>query len=148
LASVYSICLNDYLTICTEGVDFKVVPTGFKIYDQTDTICNKKLKVNWFGTNMRGKELKNGDYKPIYEFGAKRFKSRFGKIIVNRQQGCMDTGWNPIKISQKGKTLSFNDIGNLIFFEFDGDNDGKKELYLLNYFSCEGRLEFYKIDDK
>ena len=147
-ASVYSICLNDYLTICTEYVNFKVTPISIKIYDQIDTICNNKLKVNWFGTNMRGKELKNGDYKSIYEFGEKRFKSRFGKIIVNRQQGCMDTGRNPIKIVRKGKILLFNEIGNLIFFEFDGDNDGKKELYLLNYFSCGGRLEFYKIDDK
>ena len=76
------------------------------------------------------------------------FKSSFGKIEVYRKRGCMDTGRNPFKIVRNGKTLSFNDIGNLIFFEFDGDNDGKNELYILTYFSCEGRLEFYKIDDK
>ena len=76
------------------------------------------------------------------------FKSSFGKIEVYRKRGCMDTGRNPFKIVRNGKTLSFNDIGNLIFFEFDSDNDGKNELYILTYFSCEGRLEFYKIDDK
>ena len=142
-ADVYGICLNDYLTICAIDINIKVSPVGIKIYDHA-IVCNKKLKVNGFGTNGHIKKLNYGDDS----FSKKCFKSRLGEIEVYRKRRCMDTGRNPIKITRNGKTLLFNDIGNLIFFEFDSDNDGKKELYILSYFSCEGRLECYKVDDK
>ena len=147
IEGIYSICQNDYLTITTGDINIKVTPTGTIIYEQFDTICNKKI-ADKFGTNVKVKVLKDGDYEVIPEYGKKRFKSRLGKIEVDRQSGCIDTGRNPIKITRNSKTLLFNDIGNLVFFEFDSDNDGKKELYILTYFTCMGRLEFYKVDDK
>jgi len=143
------ICQNDFLTICFYDTKFKITPTGFYKFEEVDSICNApKIKINKFGTNMDYKKLKNDDVKIIHKVGKKRFKSRFGKIVVNRQTGCMDTGRNPLKILHNRKTLQFNDIGNLIFFEFDGDHDKKTELYIVNYFTCNGRLEIYKIDNK
>lgn len=130
------ICQNDFLTISAEATNFKINPAGLYVYQQIDTVCDRKIKLNGFASNFGVKEKKE------------HFKSRFGKIEVNRQQGCMDTGRNPITILQNEKTLLFKDIGNLIFFEFDGDNDGKNELYILNYFTCGGRLKIYRIDDK
>ena len=145
-----NICQNDFLVIRVGiGFNFMITSAGLYTCEKLDTICNKpKIKINGFYTNMNYKELKNDDFKIIYEIGKKSFKSRFGKIVVSRQSGCMDTGRNPIKIVRKGKTLQFNDIGNLIFFKLDSDNDGKTELYIVNFFVCEGRLEIYKVDDK
>jgi len=143
------VCKNDYLTIHIGTINFLIKPTGLWVYEQMDTICNQKIKVNGFTTNRKVKELKNGDYDISYELEKKYFNSRLGKIEVERKQmQCDDTGKNPVTISRNGRKLVFKDIGNLLFFEFDSDNDGKNELYLLNYFSCEGRLEIYKIDDK
>ena len=139
-----SVCKNDFLTIHVGGVNFKVIPTGLWIYEQIDTVCHEEIKVNGYSTNREVKEL-----KVSYILEKKNFKSRLGNIQVDRQMmRCDDTGNNPVKISREGKTLLFKDIGNLLFFEFDSDNDGKKELYILNYFSCMRRLEIYKIDDQ
>jgi hypothetical protein len=144
LFSYISVCKNDLLKISIEAINFKVMTTGLWIYEEIDTICNQKLERYGFGTNrnIKGLTYKNNS------FSKKCFNSRLGKIEVYQQLGCDDTGRNPFKIIQNGKTLSFNIIGNLVFFEFDSDNDGKEELYILNYFICEGRLEIYKIDDK
>lgn len=143
------VCKNDFLTIHIGTVNFLIKPTGLLVYEQIDTVCNQKIKVNGYTTNRKVKELKNGDYDISYELEKKQFNSRVGKIEVERKQmQCDDTGKNPVTITRNGKKLIFKDIGNLLFFEFDSDNDGKNELYLFNYFSCEGRLEIYKIDDK
>jgi antitoxin component YwqK of YwqJK toxin-antitoxin module len=143
------VCKNDFLTIHIGTINFLIKQTGLWVYEQIDTTCNINIKVNGYTTNRKEKELKNGDYDISYELEKKYFKSRLGKIEVERKQmQCDDTGRNPMKITKAGKTLLFKDIGNLLFFEFDSDNDWKNELYLLNYFSCEGHLEIYKIDDK
>ena len=143
------VCNNGLLTIHIGTINFSIRPTGLMVYAKIDTTCNQKINVNGYSTNRKVKELKNGDYDISYELEKKYFKSRLGKIEVERKQmQCDDTGRNPVTITRNGKNLTFKDIGNLLFFEFDSDNDGKTELYLLNYFSCEGHLEIYKIDDK
>jgi len=143
------ICQEDFLTICYDNIKLKISSTGFYKCEKNENICiQPKIKINEFGTNMDYKELKNEDVKIICKVGKKSFKTRFGKIEVNRQIGCMDTGKNPLRILHSRKTLQFNDIGNLMFFEFDGDNDKKTELYIVNFFTCGGRLEIYRIDDK
>ena len=143
------VCKNEFLTVHIGAINFLFKPGGLWAYEQIDTNCNQKIKLNGYTTNRKVKELKNGDYDISYELEKKYFNSRLGKIEVERKQmQCDDTGKNPVTITRNGKKLVFKDIGNLLFFEFDSDNDGKNELYLFNYFSCEGRLYIYKIDDK
>jgi len=131
------ICQDDFLTIGYSFTSLKITPEGLYKCKNVDETCNRpKIKIHGFGSNFATKT------------GKKSFKSRFGKIEVNRQTGCMDTGRNPVTILHNKKTLQFKNIGNLVFFEFDGDNDGKTELYIVNYFICDEHLEIYKIDDK
>lgn len=144
----FPVCKKEYLTVHIGAINFLVKPSDLLIYEQIDTTCYQKIEVNGFNTNRKITELNTGDYDISYVLEKKYFNVSLGKIEVNRKQmQCDDTGHNPVTITRNGKKLIFKNIGNLIFFEFDNDRDGKKELYLFNYFSCEGRLEFYKIDD-
>ncbi len=144
-----AICKNDFVTSHIGTINFLILPDGLKVYEQFDTVCREPVKLNGYTTNRKVKELKNGDYEIGYELEKKYFKSRFGKIEVERKEmQCDDTGRNPLTITNDHKTLLFKNIGNLLFFEFDSDRDSKKELYVFNYFSCEQHLEIYKIDDK
>lgn len=143
------VCKNDFLTIHIGSINFTITSSGIRVCEQIDTICNQKINVTGYTTNRKVKELKNGDFDITYEIEKKYYKSRFGKLQVDRKlMRCDDTGRNPVTIFRNGKTLVFKDIGNLLFFEFDNDNDGKNELYLLNYFVCQEHLLIYKIDDK
>jgi antitoxin component YwqK of YwqJK toxin-antitoxin module len=143
------VCKNDFLTIHIRAINFQFKPEGIWVYIQNDSTCYQKIIVNEFSTNQKVKELENGDYELSYELEKKHFNSRIGKIEVERKKmQCNDTGNNPVKIFRNGKKLVFKDIGNLLLFEYDSDNDGNNELYLLNYYSCQGLLYIYKIDDK
>jgi len=142
------VCKNELLTVHIGAINFLFKPTGLWVYEQIDTTCYQKIKVNGYTTNRKVKELKNGEYDISYELEMKNFKSRLGKIQVERKQmQCDDTGRNPVTITRNREQLIFKDIGNLIFFEFDTDSDGRNELYLLNYFSCQGQLEIYRIEE-
>ncbi|UII19612.1 toxin-antitoxin system YwqK family antitoxin [Fulvivirga ligni] len=141
------VCENEYLTVHIGAINFQFKSSGLWVYEQIDTVCNQKIKVNGYTTNRKLKELKNGEYDISCVLEKKNFKSSLGKIEVERKQmQCDDTGRNPVTITRNKGKLIFKDIGNLIFFEFDTDNDGKNELYLLSYFTCQGHLEIYRIE--
>lgn len=143
------VCHNDFLTIHIRSINFKYKPEGIWVYIQKDSICNQTIDGNTFLTNLKVIELKNGDHEVSYELEKKYFNSSIGKIEVERKRmQCKDTGSNPLKIIRNGKKLVFKEIGNLLFFEHDSDNDGYSELYILNFYCCEGKLFIYKIDNK
>jgi antitoxin component YwqK of YwqJK toxin-antitoxin module len=146
LDDAIQVCDNGDLTMSAGTIHFIIKPTGVEVHENLDTTCTKKIAVNGFSGNRNVKELKNGDYQISYTLEKKYFKTQVGQVEVERKQmQCDDTGRNPMKITKDGKSIYFKDVGNLIFFEYDCDKDGKKELYILNYFSCEGHLEIYKI---
>jgi hypothetical protein len=143
------ICKNDFLTIRIGFTNFLLKSTGLLVFQKIDSSCNQRMGANNFTTNLRVIEKKNGTIDISYVLEKKYFNARLGKIEVNREQmRCDDTGNNPVTIIRNGKKLIFKDIGNVLFFEYDIDNDNKTELYLVNYYCCLGRLEIYKIDDK
>jgi hypothetical protein len=143
------VCDNGNLVIHYGPTDFIVQPTGVEVQTKGDTICGREIISHCFETHRVVKDLKNGSVDIYYDTKKRHFKTQVGQIeVAPTQFGCDDTGQNPMKISRNGKTILFKDIGNLIFFEHDIDKDGKKELYVLDYFSCMGDLKIYKIDDK
>lgn len=140
------ICQNQFLTIHIGPVSFNIQQSGTEINMSNDTLCEKEVKIKEFECNRVVKENKKGNIEVYYFLEKKYYKSHLGKIEVERKQmGCDDTGNNPIRLIYKNKYIYFKDIGNLIFFEFDTDNDKTNELFILNYFCCMGRLEIYKI---
>ncbi|MES2560825.1 MAG: toxin-antitoxin system YwqK family antitoxin [Bacteroidota bacterium] len=143
------VCKNEQVVIHIGPINFLLTQNGFRVYEQFDPSCLQKIKTNGYTTNRDTRELPNGNYDVRYALETKLFKSRLGKIAVERKQmQCDDTGNNPLTITRDNKTLLFKDIGNVLFFEFDSDNDTQNELYVLNYFSCEKQLKIYKVDDK
>lgn len=149
LWSPFRVCLNEELTVHIGYTIFAINSNGVSISEKIDTLCKKNYPHNGFSTNMKVKELKNGEVDISYILEKKQFNSQFGKIEVERKQmQCDDTGHNPLKIIYNNKTIYFKNIGNLLFFEYDSDNDNKKELYVFNYFTCAGQFEIFKITDK
>ncbi|MBI4946415.1 MAG: toxin-antitoxin system YwqK family antitoxin [Bacteroidetes bacterium] len=141
------VCDNGNLTIHVGLFHFVIYPTGLEVHETSDTICKKKIIAHEFSTNRNVKKLKNGEYDISYVLEKKYFTTQVGKVEIERKQmSCDDTGYNPIRITNNNKSIYFKDIGNIIFFEYDSDKDGEKELYILNYFSCTGHLEIYKIE--
>jgi hypothetical protein len=143
------VCINQYLTIHIRPLNFCIKQNGIDISETVDTTCSKKINYHIFECNRIITEHEDGNIDVSYELEKKYFTLQIGKIEVERKQmRCDDTGYNPITIARNNKTLYFKDIGNLIFFEFDTNKDGINELYILNYFSCMGHLEIYKITNK
>ncbi len=140
---------NNNLTVNTGGVLFTIQREGLHIEQKKDTICKKEIKSTCFKTHRITTTLKSGDFYISYDTTKKYFATQIGKMKISPTSlGCDDTGRNPFKITRNGKSIYFKDIGNLTFFEYDIEKDGMKELYILNSFSCRGRLEIYKIDIK
>lgn len=54
---------------------------------------------------------------------------------------------NPITLKRSEGNLEIRNIQNLKFFESDVNADGKNELYVLSYASCQGHLKIYKIEE-
>jgi hypothetical protein len=93
------------------------------------------------------KEPDSGVVEITFDLDKRYIQSNIGTIEVSSQElQCDDTGTNPFRITSNGNDIVFNQGGNLIFFEFDSNKDKKKELYILNYFSCMRRFELYKIE--
>lgn len=129
------------------GISFQIRSNGVFLDTVRKKICKKEIETYYFGGSRRIKELDSGDYEVTYDLDKKYIKTNLGTIEVFPQEfQCDDTGNNPFRIIYKEKDIVFKDGGNLIFFEFDSNLDKKKELYILNYFSCMGRLRLYKVE--
>jgi len=66
-------------------------------------------------------------------------------VIHSNNEGCDDSGRNPVDFYPKKGKISFTDIDNLLIAECDLDKDGYNEVYLMSFISCECSLRIYKI---
>jgi hypothetical protein len=142
------ICGNqNNVIINAGGISFQIKSNGVLLDSIRNTSCKKDIVTHNFGGSRRIKELDSGDVEITFDLDKKYIKTNIGTIEVSPQElQCDDTGTNPFRITTNGKEIVFKQGGNLIFFEFDSNKDKKKELYILNYFSCMRRFELYKIE--
>lgn len=142
------ICGNlSKVVINAGGITFQIKSKGVFLDSVRNNNCKKDIVTHNFGGSKRIKELESGDLEISFDLDKKYIKTNLGTIEVSPQElQCDDTGTNPFKITSNGKEIVFKEGGNLIFFEFDSNLDKKKELYILNYFSCMRRFELYKIE--
>jgi hypothetical protein len=133
--------------IYTGGISFQIDSNGLYILSKEKMTKRKRLQSTTFGGSKRIQELENGEVEITFDLDKKYIPTQIGEIEVSPQElQCDDTGTNPFNIISEGKEIIFKQGGNLIFFEFDSNNDDNMELYIVNYFSCMKQLEIYKIE--
>ena len=66
-------------------------------------------------------------------------------IIHRNQNGCGDTGTNPIDLYFKRKKIKFTKIDNVQIIEYDLDKNGENEIYIISYVSCCHLVKIFKI---
>ncbi|WP_163217345.1 hypothetical protein [Bacteroides sp. 224] len=125
-----------------------VFPDRLEIKEKPTLLIEKKvIDTHVFTTNRSMQKLPDGTSKVNYDLGKKYFQTDVGTLELKRESGgCDDTGKNPFEIQHNGNSLMFTNIGNLCFFEYDLDKNGKKELFVLNYHICASYLALYKIE--
>lgn len=129
------------------GISFQLQANGVYIDTVKNTSCKKGIDFYSIRGSKRVKELDSGEVEITFDLDVKHIKSQIGTIEVSPQElQCDDTGTNPFNIISEGKEIIFRQGGNLIFFESDSNHDQKKELYIVNYFSCMKRFEMYKVE--
>jgi len=152
-----SACLSDSIRICDNGnltiyigtIQFIIMPKLLGVHVTTGAPCKSVIPAQRF-TATRVKEEIKKDRNNINDSNEKEsFKTQLGKIEVqHKRMVCDNTGHHPVTLTNDNKTIYFKDIGNLIFFEHDIDKGGNKEFFIVNYSSCKGTLEIYKIDEE
>ncbi len=111
--------------------------------------CISELTSINYTTNREYEELSDGEFKIKYIKKDVSHQTSLGELIVHiKQQKCDDTGTNPITLKRNEGNLVISNIDNIQFFEFDINQDGKNELYILSYASCEGYLKIIKIQEQ
>lgn len=142
-----TVCKNNKDLVLKYGSAIIVIKeNGVEIHQTNDIVCNNEIPTIKYGINRVVKELPNGEWDIKYVKEKVKHKTHLGVLTVDVQDSkCDDTGTNPISIDYKGQSLTIKNIDNLQFFEYDTNNDGKKELYILTYASCQGFLKIYKV---
>lgn len=76
-----------------------------------------------------------------------QFKSDLGTLTMKKINNiCADTDLTKVEIkTSEGGEIIFNQTRNIFIAEFDADKDKRKEVYLISYQSCAGRIEIIKI---
>lgn len=129
------------------GISFQLQANGVYIDTLKNTSCKKGIDFFSIRGSRRIKELDSGEVEITFDLDKKHMQSEVGMVEISPQElQCDDTGSNPFRIISKDQAIVFKQGGNLIFFEFDSNDDQKKELYIVNYFSCMKRFEMYKVE--
>ena len=136
--------------ILIEDNTFIIRPGGLEYCKGCIDLKSKKsLSLAAFGKNMRTRKKEDGTFEISYPEKDFTYRTSVGKLVVHTKRlQCMDTGNNPITISHKNKKLEFNALHNIYICEYDSDKDGKKELYIVSYQSCEAHFKIYRIKRK
>lgn len=82
-------------------------------------------------------------------FQKDEFHYPFGQYTIRQLStpGCNDTKGNALFIKKgKADVLSVNNLGNVAMYSTDLNNDGFKEMYIVNTYSCVGIFELYRLD--
>lgn len=137
LSDSIKICDNGNLTIRIGAILLTIKSSVLGVHINFDNACKENVAAQRFSINPVTEKVKTG-----------YFKIQLGKIEVEHKQGlCSTTGHNPLKISNAEETIYFKNTNNLIFFEYDVDKGGNKELFILNYSLCDKVLKIYKVDE-
>ena len=106
----------------------------------------KEVKHGSFTTNYESFLTDENEVDFIQFERDDKYKSNEFNIVVHRKKAkCQDTGNNPITIDFEGHKLELNNLKNVQIFEFDSNNDGKNELYIISYESCDGLVQILRI---
>ncbi|KOY86640.1 hypothetical protein AD998_11250 [bacterium 336/3] len=135
------------ITLVSQLWNFVIKTDNVYIYQHLPrSFYKKETSAREFRVNREGVPDGQGGIKFIYDPDIMNFNSTFGKIQVYRTHfGCDDTGRNPLKIVNEKSSLYFKNIGNLLFFEYDLDNNKQKELYVINFHCCTQRIKIYRV---
>lgn len=129
------------------GISFQLKANGVYIDTLKNTSCKKGIEFFSIRGSRRIKELDSGEVEITFDLDKKYMQSEVGMVEISPQElQCDDTGSNPFRIISKDQAIVFKQGGNLIFFEYDSNHDQKKELYIVNYFSCMKGFEIYKVE--
>jgi hypothetical protein len=66
-------------------------------------------------------------------------------VITQREQRCIDTRKNKVKVSTKKSSVQFIGLNNIKVFEFDVNKNKRTEVYVVSYTSCDAMLKIYKV---
>ncbi|MFH0893419.1 MAG: hypothetical protein V2A54_03195 [Bacteroidota bacterium] len=147
--SSIQLCEADGMLVNLWGLQFTLEPDGIIINTKKKHSCKILKECKYFGTNYNVNELPDGTFNIWENLGKKTNSTELGNFVVHSKHlQCQDTGNNPFKLYHDGGVLCFNGIGNLSFFEYDTNHNGKKDIYLCNMYDCLSRLEIYKITDQ
>jgi antitoxin component YwqK of YwqJK toxin-antitoxin module len=143
-----TVCLNETNIVLKYGNDYVIIKeNGVELKTSSNLTCSNELTPTKFGINRIVKELPNGEYDIKYIEKDIVHKTSLGELVVHvKHLKCDDTGTNPITLKRPEGNLEILNIDNLQFFEYDINKDGKNELYILSYASCQGYLKIYKIE--
>ena len=143
-----TICGNQHnVKINAGGMSFQLKPNGVFIDTQKNNSCKKGIDFYSIRGSQRIKELDSGDVEITFDLDKKFMQCEIGMVEISPQElQCDDTGSNPFRIISNEQSIVFQQGGNLILFEYDSNQDQKKELYIVNYFSCMKRFEIYKVE--
>ncbi len=144
-----TVCLNGSNIVLKYGNEYVVLKeNGVELKTSSTLSCSTELTTTKFGINREAKELPNGEWDIKYIEKDVDHKTSLGKLVIHiKQLKCDDTGTNPVTLKRQEGNLEILNIDNLQFFEYDINNDGKNELYILSYASCQGYLKIYKIEE-
>ena len=126
------------INITVDGSHIFKLSKGINDYQKVDYIQYK---------GNREFIIKNGLQEPFYKLEKVKIKMGTHNLIIDRKKmSCDDTGNNPLTLIDKSnKKIMFKNIKNLIVFEYDIDNDGVKEIYIIDYIICQSKITMYSV---
>jgi hypothetical protein len=144
------ICVDSKSIVLKYGYSLIVVhEDNIELIARSNFDCISELTSINYTTNREYEELPDGEFKIKYIKKEVNHQTSLGELTVHiKQLKCDDTGMNPITLKRDEGDLVISNIDNIQFFEYDINQDGKNELYILSYASCEGYLKIYKIQEQ
>lgn len=104
------------------------------------------LKAIQYRTNTLYIENDSGYMDVVYVHDTTDYFFENARIQVIQQGArCTDSGINSIKVNYKDHYIFFKYLNNIKLFEYDLNNDGKFEIYIINFSCCDSKLKIYRI---
>jgi hypothetical protein len=143
------VCFDKTLIIKIGSIHIKIFEEGVQIIEnELEFICPEKIKSFSYLTNMIVTLNEKGIYETAYDTIPKKISLSHAEIIVTSLKDlCNDTGNNPFEVQLDSGRIVFNEIENLQFFEYDLDQNGRNEIYVVNFASCMSYITILRIQD-
>ncbi len=69
----------------------------------------------------------------------------FDVTVHSQRERIPGTGFNPISIQHKGKTIEMEELFDVTLFLYDGDHNGENELYVISSTKAFGLIQIYRV---